>query len=85
MRASEPSHHSGECASHLRCCSVLRMDELPTVPGKIALEQALLDVPGVLTAEANYETGIILVTGTADKETLLRAIAEAVSAKEGTQ
>ena len=61
------------------------MDELPAVPGKIALEQALLDVPGVLTAEAKYETGIILVTGTADKETLLRAIAEAASVKEGKQ
>ena len=67
------------------CTIALRMDEIPAVPGKAALEQALLDVLGVLTAEANYETGIILVTGTADKETLLRAIAEAASVKEGKQ
>ena len=67
------------------CTIALRMDEIPAVPGKAALEQALLDVPGVLTAEANYETGMILVTGAADKEMLLRAIAEAASVKEGKQ
>lgn len=81
----QPVQPKPEAVSAEVSTTVLRMDELPAVPGKIALEQALLDVPGVLTAEANYETGIILVTGTADKETLLRAIAEAVSAKEGTQ
>lgn len=58
----------------------IRMDELPAVPGKAALEQALLDVPGVRTAEADYETGLILVTGTAEKEPLLQAIAEAADA-----
>lgn len=58
----------------------IRMDELPTVPGKAALEQALLNVPGVRTAEADYETGLILVTGTAEKEPLLQAIAEAAKA-----
>lgn len=82
---TQPAQPQPEAVSAEASTTVLRMDEIPTVPGKIALEQALLDVPGVLTAEANYETGIILVTGTADKETLLRAIAEAVSAKEGTQ
>ena len=81
----QPVQPKPEAVSAEASTTVLRMDELPAVSGKIALEQALLDVPGVLTAEANYETGIILVTGTADKETLLRAIAEAVSAKEGTQ
>lgn len=81
----QPVQPKPEAVSAEASTTVLRMDELPAVSGKIALEQALLDVPGVLTAEANYETGVILVTGTADKETLLRAIAEAVSAKEGTQ
>lgn len=82
---TQPVQPKPEAVSAEASTTVLRMDELPAVSGKIALEQALLDVPGVLTAEANYETGIILVTGTADKETLLRAIAEAVSAKEGNQ
>lgn len=58
----------------------IRMDELPAVPGKAVLEQALLDVPGVRTAEADYETGLILITGTAEKESLLQAIAEATEA-----
>lgn len=58
----------------------IRMEELPTMPGKAALERALLDVPGVRTAEADYETGLILVTGTAEKEPLLQAIAEAANA-----
>lgn len=82
---TQPAQPQPEAVSAEASTTALRMDELPSVPGKAALEQALLDVPGVLTAEANYETGVILVTGTADKETLLRAIAEAVSAKEGTQ
>ena len=56
------------------------MEELPAMPGKAALEQALLDVPGVRTAEADYEAGLILVTGTAEKEPLLQAIAEAADA-----
>ena len=81
----QPAQPQPEAVSAEASTTALRMDELPAVPGKIALEQALLDVPGVLTAEANYETGIILVTGTADKETLLRAIAEAASVKEGKQ
>ena len=81
----QPVQPKPEAVSAEASTTVLRMDELPAVSGKIALEQALLGVPGVLSAEANYETGVILVTGTADKETLLRAIAEAVSAKEGTQ
>ena len=50
------------------------------MPGKAALEQALLDVPGVRTAEADYEAGLILVTGTAEIEPLLQAIAEAADA-----
>ena len=58
----------------------IRMEELPAMPGKAALEQALLDVPGVRTAEADYEAGLILVTGTAEKEPLLQAIAEAAKA-----
>ena len=58
----------------------IRMEELPAMPGKAALEQALLDVPGVRTAEADYEAGLILVTGTAEKEPLLQAIAEAADA-----
>lgn len=82
---TQPAQPQPEAVSAEAGTTVLRMDELPAVPGKIALEQALLDVPGVLTAEANYETGIILVTGTAGKETLLRAIAEAASVKEGKQ
>lgn len=81
----QPAQPQPEAVSAEASTTALRMDELPSVPGKAALEQALLDVPGVLTAEANYETGIILVTGTADKETLLRAIAEAASVKEGKQ
>ena len=48
--------------------------------GKAALEQALLAVPGVQTAEADYESGLILVTGTAEKELLLRAISKAAEA-----
>ena len=58
----------------------IRMEELPAMPGKAVLEQALLDVPGVRTAEADYETGLILITGTAEKESLLQAIAEATEA-----
>ena len=58
----------------------IRMESLPAVPGKAALEQALLAVPGVQTAEADYEAGLILVTGTAEKEPLLQAIAEAAQA-----
>lgn len=81
----QPAQPRQEAVSAEASTTVLRMDELPAVPGKAALEQALLDVPGVLTAEANYETGMILVTGAADKETLLRAIAEAASVKEGKQ
>lgn len=81
----QPAQPQPEAVSAEASTTALRMDELPSVPGKAALEQALLDVPGVLTAEANYETGVILVTGTADKETLLRAIAEAASVKEGKQ
>ena len=81
----QPVQPKPEAVSAEASTTVLRMDELPAVSRKIALEQALLDVPGVLTAEANYETGIILVTGTAGKETLLRAIAEAASVKEGKQ
>lgn len=81
----QPAQPQPEAVSADAGTTVLRMDELPAVPGKAALEQALLDVPGVLTAEADYETGLILVTGTADKETLLRAIAEAASVKEGKQ
>lgn len=56
----------------------IRMAELPAVPGKAALEQALLQVSGVQTVEADYENGCILVTGTAEKQPLLQAIAEAV-------
>ena len=82
---TQPAQPQPEAVSAEASTTALRMDELPSVPGKAALEQALLDVPGVLTAEANYETGIILVTGTADKETLLRAITEAASVKEGKQ
>lgn len=82
---TQPAQPQPEAVSAEASTTALRMDELPSVPGKAALEQALLDVLGVLTAEANYETGIILVTGTADKETLLRAIAEAASVKEGKQ
>ena len=82
---TQPAQPQPEAVSAEISATALRMDELPAVPGKAALEQALLDVPGVLTAEANYETGIILVTGTADKETLLRVIAEAASVKEGKQ
>ena len=81
----QPAQPRQEAVSSDAGITVLRMDELPTVPGKAVLEQALLDVPGVLTAEADYETGLILVTGAADKETLLRAIAEAASVKEGKQ
>lgn len=81
----QPAQPQPEAVSAEASTTALRMDELPSVPGKATLEQALLDVPGVLTAEANYETGIILVTGTADKETLLRAIAEAASVKAGKQ
>ena len=81
----QPAQPRPEAVSAEASTTVLRMDELPAVPGKAALEQALLDVPGVLTAEADYETGLILVTGTADKETLLRAIAEVASVKEGKQ
>lgn len=57
----------------------IHMDELPSVPGKSVLEQALLAVPGVQSAEADYENGLILVSGTAEKETLLQAIAEAAN------
>ena len=50
------------------------------MPGKATLEQALLAVPGVQTAEADYESGLILVTGTAEKELLLQAISKAAEA-----
>ena len=73
----EPEPPKPAPASHTL---TIRMEELPAVPGKAALEQALLDVPGVLTVEASYETGLIFVTGTAEKEQLLQAIEEAAKA-----
>lgn len=74
---SEPEPSGSAPESHTL---TIRMEELPTVPGKAALEQTLLAVPGVRTAEADYESGLILVTGTAEKEPLLQAIAEAAKA-----
>ena len=69
-----------EAASGMSRTRTIRMDELPALPGKAELEQTLLAVPGVQSAEADYENGFILVTGTAEKELLLQAIAEAVKA-----
>ena len=74
-----PEPEPSEPAASARTLTI-RMEELPTMPGKAALEQALLDVPGVRTAEADYESGLIVVTGTAEKEPLLQAIAEAAEA-----
>lgn len=74
-----PEPEPSEPAASSRTLTI-RMEELPAMPGKAALEQALLDVPGVRTAEADYESGLILVTGTAEKEPLLQAIAEAANA-----
>lgn len=62
--SSESKPPEQETPSHTL---TIRMEELPAMPGKAALEQALLAVPGVQTAEADYESGLILVTGTAEK------------------
>lgn len=75
--SSESKPPEQETPSHTL---TIRMEELPAMPGKAALEQALLAVPGVQTAEADYESGLILVTGTAEKELLLRAISKAAEA-----
>ena len=75
--SSESKPPEQETPSHTL---TIRMEELPAMPGKAALEQALLAVPGVQTAEADYESGLILVTGTAEKELLLRAISKASEA-----
>ena len=74
-----PEPEPSEPAAASRTLTI-RMEELSALPGKAALEQALLDVPGVRTAEADYGSGLILVTGTAEKEPLLQAIAEAARA-----
>ena len=63
--SSESKPPEQETPSHTL---TIRMEELPAMPGKAALEQALLAVPGVQTAEADYESGLILVTGTAEKD-----------------
>ena len=83
--SSESKPPEQETPSHTL---TIRMEELPAMPGKAALEQALLErTPlwllqnrGVQTAEADYESGLILVTGTAEKELLLRAISKAAEA-----
>ena len=47
-----PEPEPSEPAASSRTLTI-RMEELPAMPGKAALEQALLDVPGVRTAEAD--------------------------------